>query len=234
MKTRIICILSVSLLLSAVLSGCAVKETNGSVSPSATVDILSQLQQKDAQIAAITTENDALKKQIKSLKSSTALSLALTVVNLLKDKDYAALSNYIHPTKGVRFSPYANVRIPGDIVMSAAQVAAFAGDSSTYAWGSLDGSGLPIEMIPSEYYSKFIYDVDFANPNMLGINNAIGKGTTPNNIDTAYPGDDFIEFHFTGFDPQFSGMDWKSLRLVFEDAGGTLFLVGIIHAQWTI
>ena len=44
--------------------------------------------------------------------------------------------------------------------------------------------------------------------------------------------------HFPGFDKKYGGMDWESLRLVFEDAtlgGGTeLMLVGIVHAQWTI
>jgi hypothetical protein len=29
-------------------------------------------------------------------------------------------------------------------------------------------------------------------------------------------------------------MDWRSLRLVFMQDGGTWYLAGIIHDQWTI
>jgi hypothetical protein len=29
-------------------------------------------------------------------------------------------------------------------------------------------------------------------------------------------------------------MDWRSLRLVFEEQGGSWYLVGIVHDQWTI
>lgn len=69
---------------------------------------------------------------------------------------------------------------------------------------------------------------------MIGINNIIGKGNTTNNISEAYPQGQFVEFHFTGFNPEYAGIDWSSLRLVFEELDGTLYLVGIIHSQWTI
>ena len=62
----------------------------------------------------------------------------------------------------------------------------------------------------------------------------IGKGNTLNNIAQVYPNGEFVEFHFTGFDTQYEGMDWTSLRLVFEENNGTWFLIGIVHDQWTI
>ena len=47
-----------------------------------------------------------------------------------------------------------------------------------------------------------------------------------------------MEAHFPGFDKKFGGMDWESLRLVFEevatDGGSELMLVGIVHDEWTI
>jgi hypothetical protein len=42
-----------------------------------------------------------------------------------------------------------------------------------------------------------------------------------------------VEYYFPGFDPQYGGMDWRSLRLVFSDHGGTWYLAGIIHDEWT-
>jgi len=50
----------------------------------------------------------------------------------------------------------------------------------------------------------------------------------------AYPTASFVEFHFTGFDPQYGGIDWSSLRLVFENVGGNWLLIGIVHDGWTI
>ena len=32
----------------------------------------------------------------------------------------------------------------------------------------------------------------------------------------------------------FDGMDWKSLRLVFQEKDNIWYLVGIIHDGWTI
>ena len=43
-----------------------------------------------------------------------------------------------------------------------------------------------------------------------------------------------VEYYFPGFNPEYEGMDWKSLRLVFEKYEDSWKLVGIIHNQWTI
>jgi len=29
-----------------------------------------------------------------------------------------------------------------------------------------------------------------------------------------------VEYHFPGIDPQYGGLDWRSLRLVFQQSGG--------------
>ncbi|HYF94322.1 MAG TPA: hypothetical protein VD969_19050 [Symbiobacteriaceae bacterium] len=49
----------------------------------------------------------------------------------------------------------------------------------------------------------------------------------------AYPDGFMVEFHFPGFEAKYGGMDWRSLRLVYERLGNAWFLVGIIHGQWT-
>jgi hypothetical protein len=134
----------------------------------------------------------------------------------------------------VRFTPYDYVDSQADLVFTATQVAGLAQDNTVYLWGSFDGSGNPINQIYSDYHQSFVYDEDFLNPHMIGINTKIGMGNSLNNVDTAYPNGEFIEFHFTGFDPQYGGMDWRSLKLVFEDVSGSWYLVGIIHGQWTI
>jgi hypothetical protein len=43
-----------------------------------------------------------------------------------------------------------------------------------------------------------------------------------------------IEYYFSGFDPQYGGMDWRSLRLVFIKDSNNWYLAAIVHGEWTI
>jgi hypothetical protein len=42
-----------------------------------------------------------------------------------------------------------------------------------------------------------------------------------------------VEYYFPGFDPQYEGMDWRSLRLIFLQDNDVWYLAGIVHDQWT-
>lgn len=197
-------------------------------------------------MARLLSENDSLKKTtnestsptpeptISAQPASTLLMEAMTVVSLLKNQDMTTLSTLIHPTLGVRFSPYAYVETNMDVVFTATQISNAMTANTIHNWGSYDGSGDPISMTFTNYFNEFVYDEDYANPQLIGNNTIIGGGNTANNIATAYPTASYVDFHFNGFDPQFDGMDWSSLRLVFEQVAGTWYLVGIIHGQWTI
>jgi len=55
-----------------------------------------------------------------------------------------------------------------------------------------------------------------------------------NNVKEAYPGCMFIEFLIPEIDPQFEGLDWRALRLVFKKENDKLYLTGIIHNEHTI
>lgn len=166
--------------------------------------------------------------------SNSLLSTVVEVINILKDQDMTNLSTHIHPSKGVRFSPYGYIDVQTSQVFNVSQVAALTQDTQNYIWGSYDGTGDPIELSFNDYYEKFIYDEDFANPHMIGNNHTIGTGNSINNIGEIFTNGVFVEFHFTGFEPQYEGLDWKSLRLVFEQENATWYLVGIVHDQWTI
>jgi hypothetical protein len=107
-------------------------------------------------------------------------------------------------------------------------------DPTVYNWGTYDGSGMPIELTFREYYEEFVYDVDFARPDVVGFNERVGQGNSIDNIASAYPDGVMVEYHFEGFDPEYAGMDWRSLRLVFEEKDGIWYLVGVVHDQWTI
>jgi len=174
------------------------------------------------------------KAEIQTKKNNDLEEAAKQVVKVLKNKDLESLAAYVHPNKGVRFSPYAYVDAQNDVTMMAADLNGKFDEDSTLKWGLYDGSGEPIELTFSEYYEKFIYDQDFENAERFACNELLKTGNTICNINEAYPDAEFAEYHFTGFDPEYAGMDWVSLRLVFEKYEDSWMLVGIIHDQWTI
>jgi hypothetical protein len=155
------------------------------------------------------------------------------VINALAEKDLAAVAEVVHPELGVRFSPYAYVE-DSHQVFTAEELVNLPGSYETYLWGFFDGTGDPIELTFDDYYQRFIYSADFANPEQMGVNERIGQGNSINNIEEFYPGSSFVEYHFSGFVEDYGGMDWVSLRLVFIEEDGSWFLVGIVHDQWTI
>ncbi|HHY91624.1 MAG TPA: hypothetical protein GX503_08155 [Clostridiales bacterium] len=159
---------------------------------------------------------------------------AMDVLTAIKNYDMEKLADAVHPDKGVRFSPYGYVDVANDLVFTAEQVKNLASDSKTYLWGHYDGSGEPIQLKFSDYYKKFIYDADFINAEQVGYNKILGHGNSLNNSFEVYKNSIIVEYYFSGFDPQYEGIDWRSLRLVFEKKNNTWYLVGIIHDQWTV
>ena len=154
------------------------------------------------------------------------------VIGMLRDRDFKALSKCAHPEKGVRFSPYSYVA-EQDKVFTPSQIANFDTDNTKYLWGYFDGSGFDIEFTPSQYFDRFVYNKDFVNLGTVNYNQMKGVGNTLENQFEVYPGSSIVEYYFKGSD-QYSGMDWASLRMVFEKHGGRWYLVGIIHNEWTI
>ena len=243
MKSKFIKLISIALVLTFVLSACGTG-TPATETPEETVKFEEQIKEKDTKIGEleikVKEQEDIIKElegdsnQSPAVTSNNLIVFAMDVLDSIKSNDMNTLSTFVHPTKGLRFTPYENIDLQNDKVFMVAQVAGLANDTQIYTWGSYDGSGDPIDLNFNDYYNLYIYNEDFINPHIIGNNMTIGTGNMINNIATEYPNGQFIEFHFTGFDPQYEGIDWTSLRLVFEDVGGTPYLVGIVHGQWTI
>jgi hypothetical protein len=155
------------------------------------------------------------------------------VINALAEKDLVAVAEVVHPEQGVRFSPYTYVE-ESHQVFTADELVDLPGSDVTYPWGHFDGTGDPIELTFDDYYQRFIYSADFANPEQMAVDEELGYSSMINNIADFYPGSSFVEYHFSGFVEDYGGMDWVSLRLVFTEEEGSWFLVGIVHDQWTI
>ncbi len=169
-----------------------------------------------------------------SAQSEKAQILARSkqVVAALKNKNLKTLSTFVHPSKGLRFSPYGYIDTEKDLTFRKAQVPKLF-TFPAYVWGQFDGTGDDIKLNFAGYYKKFVYDLDFARAPKVSFNETIGKGNTVINIAEAYPNAKFVEYYFPGT-KKYDGMDWRSLRLIFEKSGANWYLVGISHDQWTI
>lgn len=159
---------------------------------------------------------------------------SIKALGALQNKNMGYLSTLAHPEKGIRFTPYSYINLENDVVLSASEIKNILADSRSFVWGVYDGIGEPIDLPFMDYFDKFVYDRDFMNAEETSKNRSIGSGNTINNIETVYPNAEYFEYHFPGFNPEYGGMDWVSLRLVFEEYKGAWYLVGIVHDQWTI
>lgn len=178
------------------------------------------------------TLNDEQERE--DTEALSAKEKAKEIVELLKEKDLRQLSTFVHPMNGLLFSPYSYVDKEEDQVFQAEEVAQLMEDDTVYTWGVFDGKGDPIEMTFAEYYERFVYDVDFVNAEEINVNERISSGNTIDNSQETFPNAEVVEFHFSGFDPDYAGMDWRSLRVVLEMEDNQWYVVGIIHDEWTI
>ena len=161
--------------------------------------------------------------------------LSDAVLDNLAAENYAALAEFVHPVNGVRFSPYAYVDLKNHVVLSRQELRTIDAKTAIRTWGTFDGSGEPITMSFESYFESFVYDGDFSNATYGSPNERIGTGNSLNNIVKVYEGRKvaFIEYHLPG-SKKYDGMDWRSLRLVFEWTDRTWYLIGLVHDQWTI
>lgn len=154
------------------------------------------------------------------------------VVAALKERDMIALSRYVHPRLGLRFSPYLSVQ-KSDRAFSLSQVRRLNRNNTRYLWGSYDGSGDPIRLTWNAYYKEFVFPHDYTRAPQVQYNRDISSGYSYAMRDF-YPNAVFVRYLFPGFKPKSEGMDWRGLWLVWNRSGSSWKLVGIANDQWTI
>lgn len=162
------------------------------------------------------------------------LSSACAVNRCLQRRDWSALAAYIHPNRGVTFTPYSTVEPDSDLNFTAAQIKGLAQDQTVYTWGFEDGRGDPIKMTAEQYFTRYVYDKDYTQVPEIGVDRVMTGGNALENLAEAYTGCRFVDFSFPCADPVNDGTDWSSLKLVFQAEGEHWYLVGIVHGEWTI
>jgi hypothetical protein len=160
------------------------------------------------------------------------LNHANKVLLCLKSWNYEELASLVHKDKGVVFAPYAFVE--KDAVKFTAAELKTLKSSDEFTWGYSHGTGEPINLSVEHYFSTFIFDQDFIHAPVIGVDELVKTGNTLSNLDKVFPGARYVYYHFPGFDPEYVGFDWVTLRLVFEKIGEAWMLVAVVHDCWTV
>lgn len=167
-------------------------------------------------------------------KKALILQQSKQIQSYLAQGEYEKITPFIHPNKGLRFSMYAYVRPESDKVFSREQFDTYLKQSRIkFTWGQTDGKGdLYITPLP-DYLTSWVKAKDFDDIKAT-YNSFQGSGNSINNLQETYPNADFVEFYNPGFNPEYQGMDWRALRLVFEEYQGKYYLIALINDQWTV
>lgn len=161
------------------------------------------------------------------------LNTACSVLRDIQERDYKTLSTYVDGTLGLTLTTFSTVNREIDLTFTAAQVAGFAKDTTKYNWGVNPGSSEVLSMTAEEYFSTYIFNVDYTQATQIGVDKINISGNALENVAEAYPGCRFVEFTFPGAVTESQGQNWCSLKLVFAPGQTKWCLVGLIHSQWT-
>lgn len=176
-------------------------------------------------------KGDSLKVQPQVSKEITFKNLNKEILQSLKTKQYVRFATYIHPEKGVRFSMYAFVNPRKDKLFSKDEFLKYIDSDTKFTWGEKDGTGDPLVLSIKDYLQKWVFNKDFTGAD-YHFNDVKATGNSLNNLEELYPKCTFTENYLAGTE-EYGGLDWNSLRLVFEESAGNNYLVAIINDQWT-
>lgn len=171
-------------------------------------------------------QNDILSKEELLKKTNNELLQALKIGN------YDIFANYIHPQKGVRFSMYAFVDKNEDKHFSKADFEKFHSSKIIFTWGSKDGSGEVYKATLKSYLKDWVFKKDFTKSE-YSPDKFLAGGNSLNNLKEIYPNSDFTENYISGTE-KYGGMDWNTLRFVFEEFEGKFYVVAVINDECTI
>ncbi len=159
--------------------------------------------------------------------------IAMEVSARLKSGDFEALSELVHPDYGVVFSPFPTVNLSANQRFTPEEVADFGRNERKLTWGLNADGGEPISLTVREYMARYVFDHDYTNSPLVGLNYPVRTGNARENVTESFPGAQFVDLCYPGT-PESEYADWRILRLVFEEYDGELKLTAVIHSEPTL
>ena len=130
-------------LLCSFIIACKDNSKNENKVETTTGDSIQSVDRKTDSLLKIENFQDSIR--LVQSKDSILLKTTQNILTLLKNKNYSAFANYIHPVEGIRFSPYGFVDTVHDIKLSKQKFINQAGESmqDMIVWGDLMEPGIP-------------------------------------------------------------------------------------------
>lgn len=183
----------------------------------------------------VTTSPAAEEKKVSEQKVAISKDSLKTLngelIQIFKSGDFSSLPQFIHPQKGIRFSMYAYVNKESDKHFSLEDFQKYIDTDVKFTFGHKDGTGDVYITSLKDYLQNWVWKKDFS-ASAYTENTFQGSGNSLNNLQEVYPSAEFTENYIAGTE-QYSGMDWNSLRFVFEKYEGKYYLVAILNDEWT-
>lgn len=148
----------------------------------------------------------------------------------IKNQDFPKLGSYIHPRKGVLFSPYGFIGESPYLVFHKTYLSLIPPAPTSpqkFVWGTYDGDDNDIYLTVKDYFKQHIFSHDFTSIHPT-FTQAKPLKNSNNNIFEIFPDSIVVEYFYPG-SHQEEEMDSRTLRLVFEQENGVWFLVAIIN-----
>lgn len=203
------------------------------------VVVIAACNSNESTVVIVKTKNNIdsiTSTQSNSQKIATdVLTANQQILTAIKNRDYKTFATFIHPVKGIRFSPNAYLDPVANQTLTAEQFA----DLTSKNWRQqliweTDMEGTPIRLTVGKYFSKYLNDVDFSHAPQVAFNKILRSEIDRNVMKEVYGKYSFVDNHFPGFEKKYGEMDWLSLRLVFDTFNNKYYLIGIIRDQWEI
>lgn len=186
-------------------------------------DLQIQVNTLSTQVAGLTPE---------AVQNGNVEGLATVILPLLQAKDYATLATFVHPQAGLRFSPQLFIHTDTDLIFTRDQVANFTMETNIYTWGTHAAKGDLLQLSVFDYWNEYVIPLMPDQQWQMLPEGQKSPSIAIDNFNEVYPQGSYIDFLKPGTE-EFGNLDWKLLRLVFEQAtDGAYYLVGIIHDNW--
>jgi len=156
------------------------------------------------------------------------------IIILLNQRNYTQLANYIHPEKGVRFTPYSESKATDQLLTKEEFLDNIKTDP-TLNWGYYanpdNPEGFPIELTLNEYLETFVYQGDYINSDVIGYNERVNHHFffLPEFEHIEYK-DSIVVEHFIDDDLY----DFLSIKIVYQKYEESWYIVAFINNEWTI
>jgi hypothetical protein len=178
--------------------------------------------------------HDTIIEMDTSNKEMDIQEVAIDVLTWLRELDFDKLNSF-NDGRAVVFSPYSHIDTNIAVRLSFDKLAAASRNSKFFTWGISDGEGEPIFMSVPGYFDRFVNDVDYlSDRDELNVGVLIQRGNSIANANKIFPFTEIVEFYRGPRNPDMAQMDWRALSLIFERIDGRLFLVAVVHNEWTI